>query len=448
MNPRDAAPNSGAGAPGAEHRTITILEGMQLRREPPPPDRFSFDKLIETNILFLGGIGSGKTNAMKHLVRQFRQKNGPDDVFVFFDTKGDFLKNFYRAGDAVISSSGEAEEGGAVWNIFRDLADEPRQRAEQAFEIASTIFSDELESAAQNMFFATAARDVFAGVLELMAANASPGVILSNEDLRTKLEGSAEELLELFEGSEAHAGTARYLEGGETQVQSILAFLQPTLRKAFSGVFRERGGFSVRDFIQRRGGHALFIEYDISVGSGLLPVYRVLMDLAMKEALGFGRQRLQTMENVPDNFYFVLDEFALLPRLAHVGDGINFGRELGLRFLVATQNVNQVFHGYPSGAGESILSGFGTVLAFRLADKISRDLVRERYGTNRKQISTYAPVRHEGVRQTVVDGNVIEDWDMSGLAKGQCIVLVPLEPPFLLKFNRFQGRPAARLPAR
>jgi hypothetical protein len=88
------------------------------------------------------------------------------------------------------------------------------------------------------------------------------------------------------------------------------------------------------------------------------------------------------------------------------------------------------------------------VLAFRLADKISRDLVRERYGTNRKQISTYAPVRHEGVRQTVVDGNVIEDWDMSGLAKGQCIVLMPLEPPFLLKFNKFQGRPAARLPAR
>jgi len=41
-------------------------------------------------------------------------------------------------------------------------------------------------------------------------------------------------------------------------------------------------------------------------------------------------------------FYFVLDEFALLPRLSHIADGINFGRELGLRFLVATQNVNQV----------------------------------------------------------------------------------------------------------
>jgi len=441
-------PSANSGAAGTEHSTITILEGMQLRREPPPPDRFSFDKLIETNILFLGGIGTGKTNAMKHLVRQFRDKNARDDLFVFFDSKGDFLRNFYRPGDAVISTAGAAERGGVVWNVFRDLSDNPRQRTEEAFEIASTIFSDDLESAAQNMFFASAARDVFAGVMELMAANSGADAALSNAELRATLEGSAEELLDLFQTSETLAGTARYLEGGEQQVQAILAFLQPTLRKAFSGIFRESGDFSVQDFVRGRGGRALFIEYDISVGSGLLPVYRVLMDLAMKAALGFGRERLQTTAKVPDNFYFILDEFALLPRLSHVGDGINFGRELGLRFLVATQNVNQVFHGYPGGAGESILSGFGTVLAFRLADKVSRDLVRERYGTNRKQISTYAPVRHEGVRQTIVDGNVIEDWHLSGLQKGQCIALVPLEAPFLLQFTEFRGRADNRVQAR
>lgn len=446
MTPREVPLNAGPAAPGTEHSAITFLEGMHLRREPPPPERFSFDNLIETNILFLGGIGSGKTNAMKHLVRQFRDKNGPDDVFVFFDAKGDFLKHFYRAGDATISSTPAADRGGVVWNIFRDLANDPRQRAEEAFEIASTIFSDDLESAAQNRFFATAARDVFAGVVELMAAGQPPGATFSNKELREKLEGSAEELLELFEGSDSLAGTARYLEGG-THVESILAFLQPTLRKAFSGIFRERGDFSVREFVRHRGGRALFIEYDISIGSSLLPVYRVLMDMAMKEALGFGRQRLRTTAKVPYNFYFVLDEFALLPRLSHISDGINFGRELGLRFLVATQNVNQVFHGYPGGAGESILSGFATMLAFRLADEASRTLVRQRYGTNRKQISTYAPVRHEGVRQTVVTGNVIEDWHMSGLEKGQCIALVPQEAPFLLKFSEFRSRPASQFPA-
>lgn len=443
MNAREAPPNASSAAPGGEHTAITLLEGMQLRRELPPPADLSFPKLIKTHILFLGGIGSGKTNAMEHLVRQFRSNSGPDDLFVFFDTKGDFLRDFGRLGDATISTAPDEGRGGVVWNIFRDLDGHPSRRREEAYEIATTIFSDALESAGQNAFFIEAARDIFAGVMELMADGRVPGVPLSNNGFLATLEKTAEELLELFEGSDSLAGTARYLEGGtyDQTVRSILSVMQTVLRKSFSGVFREAGDFSVREFVRHRGGRALFVEYDISVGSSLLPIYRVLMDLAMKEALGFGRQRLQTMEEAPENFYFVFDEFALLPRLAHIGDGINFGRQLGLRFLVATQNVNQVFHGYPGGAGESILSGFGTVLAFRLADEASRRLVRERYGTNRKQVSTYAPVRHEGVRQKVVSGNVIEDWDMSGLEKGQCIALLPHGAPFFLKFSKFDRRP-------
>ncbi len=41
---------------------------------------------------------------------------------------------------------------------------------------------------------------------------------------------------------------------------------------------------------------------------------------------------------------------------------------LGLKFLVGTQNVNQVRNAYGGEAGASILSGFGTVFAFRLMD--------------------------------------------------------------------------------
>jgi len=29
--------------------------------------------------------------------------------------------------------------------------------------------------------------------------------------------------------------------------------------------------------------------------------------------------------------YFIFDEFALLPQLSHIADGINFGRSLGLK---------------------------------------------------------------------------------------------------------------------
>jgi hypothetical protein len=93
--------------------------------------------------------------------------------------------------------------------------------------------------------------------------------------------------------------------------------------------------------------------------------------------------------------------------------------------------------------GASILSGFGTVFAFRLMDDSSRNLVRQRFGTNRKQISTYAHVRSEGVQQLVITGNVIEDWVLSGLALGQCVASLPEGDPFFFAFAEYQTRQRA-----
>jgi type IV secretory pathway TraG/TraD family ATPase VirD4 len=418
-----------------EKIVVSLLEGDDIHQGPEGRLRLD-NELLSTHVLFLGGIGSGKTNAMKNLIRPLRNRAGQDDVFVIFDTKGDFLRNFPRRGDAVISSHPEEEQGGVVWNLFRDLPSDPDAREDEIYEIASTIFSEELKQAGQNAFFASAARDVFAAVVQFMADEDRPGSqSYSNEDLRARLELPAYELQELLERHPRLAGTARFLE--EATASSVLSYVQTVLKKSFSGVFRRPGDFSVREFMRNRGGRALFIEYDIAAGSSLLPVYRVLIDMAIKEALGLGRRRLRDVQPVPDNFFFVMDEFALLPQLSHMSDGINFGRELGLKFLVATQNVNQVLHGYSKEIGESILSGFGTLFAFRLMDDASRGLVRQRFGTNRKQITTYAAVRSEGVHQRVVSGNVIEDWYMSGLGRGKCIASLPGEPPFYFEFQKF-----------
>jgi type IV secretory pathway TraG/TraD family ATPase VirD4 len=422
-----------------ENKVISLLEGGHIQQEPPGGGLRLTDKLLAKHILFLGGIGTGKTNAMKQLVRLLRNRAGQEDVFVIFDTKGDFLADFYRPGDAVISNHPGEVPGQVAWNVFRDLSGDPATREEEIYEIASTIFSDELDQAGKNMFFAAAARDIFAAVVQVMAAEDRAGAEpYSNEQLRATLEMSPGKLQKLLESDPSVAGTTRYLQGGET-VDSILAFLQITLRKSFSGAFRKRGDFSVREFMGSGGGRALFIEYDIATGSSLLPVYRVLMDMAIKEALGLGRRRLHTPGQVPGNFFFLMDEFALLPRLTHVSNGINFGRQLGLKFLVATQNVSQVMRGYSPEIAESILSGFGTLFAFRLMDDASRRLVKQRFGANRKHITTYSPIRHEGVEQIVVPGSVIEDWHLSELGEGDCIASLPEGLPFRYHFDEYQS---------
>jgi type IV secretory pathway TraG/TraD family ATPase VirD4 len=445
-------PTGGPSQPvGRDRARISVLEGSTILPTPQvagaidgrQPIRASLpgragtlrfdDTLLSKHVLCLGTIGCGKTTAMKQLLWQLRASASPDDVFVIFDSKGDFRDSVYRPGDAVITNDLSYSTGAVIWNLFADLLEQdPRERQDQIHEIAATVFSEGLERAGQNTFFAAGACDVFAAVVEAMAQE---NAAYSNDELRKRLEEPADSLSELLEGHPDLAGVARYLYDQQT-AGSILAFLQQTLNKSFSGIFRTRGDFSMREFIRRKSGRAVFIEYDIAVGSRLLPIYRVLMDLAIKEALALGRRQTRPAGSV----YFILDEFALLPSLSHIGDGVNFGRSLGLKFIVATQNVGQILNAYGHDEGQSILSGFGTVFAFRLMDNASRELVRQRHGGNRKRVTTFAAVRSEGVQQGWVDGHVIEDWDVADLAPGQCVVSLPAGPPIFFAFPEVGGQ--------
>jgi len=44
--------------------------------------------IFSKHLCFIGGIGTGKSNAIFHVVRQLRQSLGQDDVMILFDTKG------------------------------------------------------------------------------------------------------------------------------------------------------------------------------------------------------------------------------------------------------------------------------------------------------------------------------------------------------------------------
>lgn len=388
--------------------------------------RFS-EELLSKHVLFLGSIGSGKTNAMQALFSSIREKSTSNDVFVVFDTKGDFLEHFYEDGDAVITNDRTLAQGRVTWNIFSDLHGSGPERVDEAFEIASTVFGDSLAQASNNYFFAAGARDIFAAVLESLARTDQKDV--SNRELRDHLEGSAEDILKLIEPHPDLAGVRAYLKG-EAVARSTLAYLQQTVRECFSGVFGEKGDFSIRRTVRDKGARVLFIEYDIARGAVLLPIYRVMLDLAIKEGLG----RSRTAGDV----FFLMDEFALLPKMKHVSDGINFGRSLGMRFIVGSQNVSQVYDAYGENIGVSILSGFGTVFAFRLMDGRSRAFVADRFGRNRKRVTIEHAVRAEGVHENVLEGNVIEDWNLSSLGVGQTIASLPSGPPFFFDFAEWR----------
>lgn len=388
---------------------------------------------LERHLLFLGSIGSGKTNAIFHVLSELRREMTEKDVMIVFDTKGDYVQEFYQKGDAVIANREDDNYRYVRWNVFRDISFKaPKNIAEPINEVSRTLY-DEVLKKSKEIFFPYAARDLTTAVLIALLRKFSDREP-TNSDVRRYLYGSSiEELHSLITDFDIESdlkGALQYIDLKTPQTQGVMSTIKIMVQDLFTGSFGEPGDFSVRQFVSEKRGRALFIEYDIDSGRTLLPIYRVLFDLAIKEALS--RKRSE------GNVYFVIDEFALLPNLYHIDNGVNFGRSLGAKFVVGAQNVAQVNEAYGKGRGSSILSSFGTVFAFRLYDQISRGFVSNRYGLNRQKVSLIqSGVGTRAVSEQIVNGKVIEDWHISSLEVGESILSMRNGPPYIIRFSKY-----------
>lgn len=393
---------------------------------------------ISTNILsrhmmLLGGIGTGKTNAFFQMISQLKKKMTEDDIMIIFDTKGDFYEAFYEPGDIVISNDNTAvgpDGKPDYWNIFNEVSEGEQQYA-SVMEIAKSLFKEACEKTNQ-VFFPNAARDIFMSVM-LHFLRYSEAVeeykYLNNDALidfiKSKTSSDLRDMLDSYQDMKAM--TSYIATDDSAQTQGVLSEMLQIVRNIFVGNFCKEGTLGLRDIVRKKGGRKVFIEYDLSYGELLTPIYSLMFDMAIKEALGRGRSE--------GNVYFITDEFRLLPNLEHVDDAVNFGRSLGIKFMIGIQNVEQIYDNYGEERAHSIMSGFLTSLNFRVNDPKSRDYIKEQFGKNRK-IEVYATtVQSKGMVEERRDAYVVEDWDISNLKIGQAIIGMPEQEPFVFHFD-------------
>jgi type IV secretory pathway TraG/TraD family ATPase VirD4 len=380
-------------------------------------------------MLFLGSIGTGKTNAIFQILAQLRRSMADNDVMVIFDTKGDFHQGFYKNGDIVISNDSNATgvTGPDYWNIFREVG-QGEGVEENFIEIARTLFYEKTQRSNQP-FFPNAARDLLTALL-LHFFRSGDQSAMNNASLRDFLNQSPPaKIRALLESHNDLRAISSYIADDRSpQTQGVISELQQMMREILVGNFRRAGNLSIREAIRNKGGRAIFVEYDLGIGNMLTPIYRLLLDMAIKEAL--------CRKKSEGNVWFVIDEFRLVPNLQHVDDGVNFGRGLGAKFIVGVQNVEQLYHTYGESLARSLLSGFMTTVAFRVNDAATRDYVQGIFGKNRKREAYMASVQSRGLIEEVRDANVVEDWDIANLPIGKAIIGMPGQEPFLFHFRR------------
>lgn len=405
------------------------------------PSNFSIgEDILDKHMLFIGGTGTGKTNLFKHCVNQIKRQMQAEDVMIIFDTKGDFHEKFYDSQrDAIIGNSKTYRTVSEKWNIFREIVIEGYDDEDivvNTQEICRAIFAERVEKT-NNPFFPNAARDLLAAIIINIVRLKNCGEfrkdLFKNDVIKNIIdESSADDLLDLIILYNDMKSKAEYINGANGQTQGVLSELYSAVNDLFVGVFNDDGAFSIRNFIRKKGGTTLFIEYDLALGDLLSPIYSVLIDLALKETLS------RSASTTKGNVYLILDELKLLPNLRHLDDGINFGRSLGLKIIAGIQSVDQLNSVYKSNEAiaQNIIAGFSSVFSFRLNDAKTREHISRLHGKN-AVVEQYQGL--DGLLKEVRrDGFVVEDWDLSKLKTGEAVVGLPETEPFKFKFSLFK----------
>lgn len=396
------------------------------------------EDVISKHMMLVGGTGCGKSTLFYHIIEQLKKKMTADDVMIIFDSKGDFYSKFYNKRDCVIGNSPQYIQQSERWNIFKEiLADgwDDRQVMMNATEICKALFEERTKNNSSNPFFPNAARDLLTAILvtTIRLGEGEKQFVVENfynNRIKEFLDScSGQDICGYLDGFGDMRSVMSYIEGDSAQSQGVLAEMFSVVRDVFMGVFCEKGKFSMRNFVRQKGGRTLFIEYDLSIGSVLTPVYKMLFDLALKEALG--RTKSQ------GNIYFICDEFKLLPNLQHIDDGVNFGRSLGVKVFAGLQSIEQLYEIYGQSRGKNLAAGFSSIIAFRANDVTTREYISSLHGKN-MVLEQYRMLNNTMVEEKRI-GSTVEDWDLNNLKVGEAIVGLPFAPPFRFYFEMYRG---------
>lgn len=406
---------------------------------------------LSQNVLFTGGIGSGKTNGICELLDQLLCKMGLNDVMIVFDSKGDFYNQFGKAGNSNlhIQYLSNDSDNTVVWNMFKEaVVDLPntatkREINDALLELSSILFQPMIDRDKNNPFFTLASKNIFYGILKVLCEKyymqtRNPNAV-TNRMIFEYSQKPVADIVKDFTSPECFNDLnqlvdylGRFDAKGDfkfnDQGASVLATLRNSLLELFKGNFVKDGSFSICEYIVKKGNKLLFIKYDIRQGQVLAPIYKALLDFAIKESLGRHKGKR--------NIFFVIDEFRLLPKLDYMDAGVNFGRSLGAKFIVGIQNILQIDEVYGKSMSRSILSGFLTTVNFRTTDYETREYIKSIFG---KRVYTYDNISLSG-GQTREHDDVISDSDILRLATGQAIVSLPVltKNPILFQFLRYE----------
>lgn len=453
------------GAKNSRIYTQTLL-GQTIDENPVPewtadPDNYPFvtfqnprngkvwgfsKRQLAYGLLVVGAPGSGKTTCFNGLVKPILKTLKAGEVMVIFDPKGDYLREFASyvpVNERIVIGVGASYKNITSYhNLFAEVM--PRaingrlvytpESDDEAFELAIQL-SKTMDSQIQPVFPAMAAQMFAAGMSYLMRTywRSDPSKLNNRELVDFFQQKTVDDLRKIFEDDNMKdlKSCLDYIGNKGNQTQGVMSYLGAMIRKLFIGPFAQADPvreFSMRDIMNSGKRKVIFIEYDLRKGNLIAPMYGMLIDRALANALD-GRSEYT------GNKYILLDEALLLPRLEHLANSVNFGRspsgtDVGVRMMCGLQNIAGIREVYGEAGADNVLSSFQNLISFKLCDYDTRQFVVNRLGNNYQNHSISAQQNNLNVQR---EGHTVEDWQLINLGIGEAIVSLQNEKPFFFQ---------------
>jgi type IV conjugative transfer system coupling protein TraD len=379
-----------------------------------------------SHMLIAGTTGSGKTNALNHLLPQIRHQKS-----VIVDLTGELTKRYFDATRDVVLSPSHPET--SFWNPWLD--------AKNAFEFRAFASAFVGEGSKHDPFWADAAKECLAAALEKLSdVQSLPTLIeiLTKTDLKT--------FCRFFEGTSA----AAYADPkGERTTVSIRSTLSSRIQSLDILQHQQQGDFSLRSWIQQDpleggtpGGDTpgwLFLTTKPDEREVLCPLISAQLGVTLKGLM-------QLSPDANRRCWFIIDELPALNKTPALLTTATEGRKYGACLVAGIQDMAQLKSKYGHDEAATLLNQMNTKVFFRFTDPqnalmISKMLGEKEEKSVKENISYGANTIRDGVslNEATSKEPLVMPTEIAALKNLECFIRLPEDLPIVKHQMRFKA---------
>ncbi|HEX4045774.1 MAG TPA: type IV conjugative transfer system coupling protein TraD [Gammaproteobacteria bacterium] len=295
------------------------------------------------HLLFHGTTGSGKSNAIKELLDQIKQRG---DRAIIYDKNCNYLEEFYdHDNDVLLNPLDVRGKRTNIWLDCRDSADFDNHAAAQIPMPLST----------QDPFWVNAARTIFSTAAYEMRNDPNRHEL---KLLRYLLTADLNVLQHYLKGTAAETLVSEKTEKTAISIKAVLA----TYLKSMKYIKVDGEPFSIREWIRDEAANNwLFITSRGDRHEALKPLISAWLDSCVNSLLSLPA-------NEERRIWIILDELTSLQQIPYLTAMLSESRKSGGCAVLGIQSYAQAEKVYGSSGAKEISGSLNTRVMFRQPD--------------------------------------------------------------------------------